>query len=96
MTASRRSRVFSISMPPEMAEKAMAMAQAQNRTMSELMRECFRAYQAQSVGTFFEAMGTYASTRNPRAYTVEDIPRLINEVRAETRMEGEQAKRKLA
>ena len=85
MPATRRSRVFTISMPPEMAASAEALAQAgrENRTMSELFSEAFRAYNEHQIARFFHEMGEYAKTRNPRGYTEEDIPRLIDEVRAE-------------
>jgi len=43
MPTARRSRVFTISMPPEMAASAKFLAKQENRTMSELMREAFRA-----------------------------------------------------
>ncbi|WP_420237985.1 ribbon-helix-helix protein, CopG family [Telmatobacter bradus] len=89
--SNRRSRVFSISMPPEMAEKAIALAKAQNRTISELMRETFRAYEERRISTLFDEMNKYAETRNPHGYTEEDIPRLVKEVRAEMRAEKEMA-----
>ena len=41
----RTSKVFSITMPPEMAKQAERLAQKENRSMSELMREAFRRYQ---------------------------------------------------
>jgi len=92
----RRSRVFTISMPPEMAQAAETMAKHQRRTMSELMREAFRTYQKDEISRFFDEMGEYAKTRNPYGYTEEDIPRLIEEVRAEMRAEREAAERKRA
>jgi len=85
----RRSRVFTISMPPEMAAAAQYLAKRENRTMSELMREAFRAYDQRQVAGFIDEMGEYARTRNPHGYTEEDIPRLIDEVRAEMRAERE-------
>jgi predicted transcriptional regulator len=97
MPTTRRSRVFTISMPPEMAAAAEALAKQENRTMSELMREAFRAYDERQVARFIDDMGAYAKTRNPRGYTEEDIPRLVEEVRAEMRTEREAAQsRKLA
>lgn len=92
----RRSRVFTISMPPEMAEKAQALAKYQNRTMSELMREAFRSYNEQRISQLFDELGEYAKTTNPHGYTEEDIPRLVKEVRAEMRAEREAAARKRA
>jgi predicted DNA-binding protein len=97
MPTNRRSRVFTISMPPEMAAAAELLAKRENRTMSELMREAFRAYHERQVSRFIDEMGDYAKTRNPNGYTEEDIPRLVAEVRAEMRAEREAAgNRKLA
>jgi predicted DNA-binding protein len=97
MPTTRRSRVFTISMPPEMAAAAQALAKRENRTMSELMREAFRTYNERQVARFIDEMGAYAKTKNPKGYTEEDIPRLVAEVRAEMRAEREAAEsRKLA
>lgn len=41
----RTSKVLSITMPPAMAKQAERLAQKENRSMSELMREAFRRYQ---------------------------------------------------
>lgn len=65
MPAVRRSRVFTISMPPEMAEKAKSLARKQNRTMSELMREAFRMYDERQVARVIGETGEYTKTRNP-------------------------------
>ena len=92
----RRSRVFTISMPPDMAKAAKALAKRQNRTMSELMREAFRVYERDEIARLLDETAAYAATRNPRGYTAEDIPRLIQEVRAEMRAEREAAERKRA
>ncbi len=43
--ASRRTRILNVSLPPEMYEAISAIAQAENRTKSELIREAFRHYQ---------------------------------------------------
>lgn len=96
MPPTRRSRVFTISMPPEMAERAQALARNQNRTISELMREAFRAYQRDEISRVFDETAAYAATRNPSGYTEGDIPRLIKEVRAEMKAEREAAARKRA
>ena len=44
-TSMRTTRVYSITMPPEMAKQAERLAKKENRTMSELMREALRRYQ---------------------------------------------------
>ncbi len=92
----RRSRVFTISMPPEMAKAAESLAKQENRTMSELVREAFRAYHAKRIGAIFDEIGKYAAARNPNGYREEDIPRLIEEVRTERRAEQKVAARKRA
>lgn len=91
----RRSRVFSISMPADMAKEALSVAKEQNRTMSELMREAFRVYEERRVARFFDEMRGYARTRNARGYTEDDIPGLIAEVRAARKTERQPGKRKL-
>jgi predicted DNA-binding protein len=96
MPANRRSRVFTISMPPEMAAAAENLAKRESRTISELFREAFRAYDERQVARFFDEMGEYAKTRNPHGYTEEDIPRLVDEVRTEMRAERDAVSRKLA
>jgi len=82
-------------MPPEMAASAESLAKQENRSMSELLREAFRAYHAQRVGAIFEEIGKYAASRNPNGYTEDDVERLVHEVRAEMRAERE-AKKALA
>jgi len=81
--SSRKSRVFTISLPPELAQKAEALAQRDSRTMSELFREAFRMYSAQQAQRTLDELGDYAAGRNPNGYTEADVPRLINEVRAQ-------------
>jgi predicted transcriptional regulator len=41
----RTTKVVSITLPPALFEQAQALAKAENRTMSELMREALRRYQ---------------------------------------------------
>ena len=82
MAATRTSRVYTISMPPELAQKAEDLAKHDSRTMSELFREAFRAYYAQQTRANLQEIGEYASSRNP-GYAEADVPALIREVRAE-------------
>jgi metal-responsive CopG/Arc/MetJ family transcriptional regulator len=96
MPSNRRvSRVFTISMPPEMAAAAEFLAKRENRTMSELFREAFREYHRSRLGLIMEETAKYAVTRNPHGYREEDVERLVHEVRAEMRAERE-AKQALA
>ena len=83
MTGTRTSRVYTISLPPELAQKAEALAKRDSRTMSELFREAFRAYYAQQARKTLEEIGEYAASQNPGGYTEADVPRLIKDVRSE-------------
>jgi CopG family transcriptional regulator/antitoxin EndoAI len=80
MAATRTSRVYTISLPPDLAQKAEALAKRDSRSMSELFREAFRAYYAQQALRALEEIGEYAASRNP-GYNEGDVPRLIKEVR---------------
>jgi CopG family transcriptional regulator/antitoxin EndoAI len=81
MAAQRTSRVYTISLPPELARKAEALAKRDSRSMSELFREAFRSYYAQDARRTLMELGEYAEARNP-GYSQSDVPRLIQEVRA--------------
>jgi CopG family transcriptional regulator/antitoxin EndoAI len=80
MASTRTSRVYTISLPPDLARKAEALARRDSRTMSELFREAFRTYYAEQARRTLEEIGEYAARRNP-GYTEDDVPRLIKEVR---------------
>ena len=45
----RTTKVYSITMPPDLAKQAERLAKKENRTMSELMREALRRYQQPQV-----------------------------------------------
>jgi metal-responsive CopG/Arc/MetJ family transcriptional regulator len=90
MATTRTSRVFTISLPPDLAEKAEELARRDSRTMSELFREAFRSYSAELTRTerarqLMHEIGEYAASRQT-PYTEADVPRLIAEVRAENPM----------
>lgn len=79
----RKSKVYTISLPRELAQRAEALARRDSRTMSELFREAFRTYSAQQARRTLDELGEYAEARNPKGYTEADVPRLIRQVRAE-------------
>ena len=81
--AARKSKVYTISLPPELAERAEALARRDSRTMSELFREAFRTYSAQQARRTLDELGEYAERHNPKGYTEADVPRLVKETRAE-------------
>jgi CopG family transcriptional regulator/antitoxin EndoAI len=82
MATQRTSRVYTISLPPDLARKAEALAKRDSRSMSELFREAFRTYYAQDARRSLTQIGEYAEARNP-GYSESDVPRLIAEVRAD-------------
>jgi CopG family transcriptional regulator/antitoxin EndoAI len=84
MATARKSRVYTISLPAELAQKAEALAKRDSRSMSELFREAFRSYYAQQARRALDEIGEYAARRNP-GYTKADVPRLIQEVRRDKR-----------
>ena len=60
----RNTKVYSITMPPELAKQAERLAKKESRTMSELMREAFRRYQLQEAtkpATLTEALALLRS-----------------------------------
>ena len=81
----RKSKVYTISLPPDMAKQAEAMAKRDSRTMSELFREAFRVYATERALKALREAAAYGATHNPYGYTEEDVPRIIKEVRAEIR-----------
>ena len=87
--SARKSKVYTISLPPDLAKQAEDIAKSENRTMSELFREAFRVYQQERTRKWLQEVGEYAATRNPYGYTEEDVPRLVKEVRAKMQAERE-------
>lgn len=79
----RTTKQFTISMPPEMAESVIDQAKRENRTVSELMREAYRAYREKQIRAIFEEIQQEVQANNPMGYTADDVPRLIKEVRQE-------------
>src|SRR6185437_12901249 len=64
----RKSRVYTISLPLELAQKAEALAQRDSRTMSELFREAFRTYSAQQARRALGELGEYAEGQPQRLH----------------------------
>ena len=79
--------MYTISLPPELAQKAEALARRDSRTMSELFREAFRSYSAQQAQATLDELGEYAASRNPNGYTEADVSRLIQNVRQDVRQD---------
>ena len=67
----RKSKVYTISLPPELAQRAEALAQRDSRTMSELFREAFRTYSAQQARTTLDELTAICGRHNPKSYEAD-------------------------
>jgi metal-responsive CopG/Arc/MetJ family transcriptional regulator len=79
----RRSRVFTISFPEDLAQQVERVAQEESRTISELFREAFRTYRVDRAHRILEIARREAATYNPTQYTQDEIEGFVDEVRAE-------------
>ena len=84
----RTTKVLSITLPEAMLDEAKKRAKKENRTMSELVREALRHYQATR---WLDDIKPYAEERAITAgiLTEEDVDRVIHEYRAERRARAE-------
>lgn len=83
----RTSKIVSITVPPEMLSRAIALAKKENRTISELVREALRHYERHR---WWEETNAYARARaEALGIREEDVDRLIHEYRR-----GKRARRK--
>jgi len=79
----RTSKTLSITLPPEMLSRAEQLAQRENRTMSELVREALRQYERKS---WWEEMNTYGRARAEALGLSEaDVVPLVKEIRGQHR-----------
>lgn len=79
----RTTKVLSVTLPDEMLKNARKLAKKENRTMSELVREALRRYEAVQRLKDLQSYGE----RRARELGIkeEDVDRLIDEYRAERR-----------
>jgi metal-responsive CopG/Arc/MetJ family transcriptional regulator len=80
----RRSKVVTVSLPPDAASDFERMAREEGRNRSELFREMLRVYRVYRESGRFEALQRYGAAR-ARALGVRDerdVERLIREARA--------------
>ena len=68
----RTTKQFTISLPPDMAEQVVAAAKAESRTISELFREAFRTYRAQSIQTALKQSLTKGRRRKRLSPAAQD------------------------
>lgn len=91
MEIMRTTTGLSISLPPEMLKRAKKLAGKENRTMSELIREALREYEQKRRWDEINAFGRARAAE--LGITEDDVPRLVNEVRAEQRKKTNQPRR---
>ncbi len=77
--------MFPVPATDAQAKAAEALAKAENRTMSELVREALRAYEKQKRA---EITAKYRTKAKDRGITEEDVVRIVKEVRAAERKKG--------
>ena len=79
----RKSKVLSVSLPPELARDFERLAEEEGRNKSELFREMLRVYQARQETGRFETLQRHGAAR-ARTHGVRDendVERLIQEAR---------------
>ena len=84
----RTTKVLSITLPEAMLKDAKKLAKKENRTMSELVREALRRYEA--VQRLKELQSYGEKRARELGIKEEDVDRLIHEYRAERRSSGSQ------
>ena len=75
-------RVLSISMPDAQAKATEQLAKAENRTVSELVREALRSYEKQKRR---EIIAEARERTKALGIKEEDVPRIVKEWRREQR-----------
>ena len=80
---SRSSRVFTISFPEKLAKQVVAVAEEEDRTISELFREAFRTYRLDRIHRKLDKYRAEAAARTPVQYTEQEVEALVDEIRTE-------------
>ena len=89
---SRRTRVLTFSLPPEMAEQVRQVMEQEGRTMSELIREALRTYIQERE---WNRLVRYGQRRaREQGITPEEVERLVNEHRAKTQPDSSTRRRR--
>ena len=78
----RTTKTITVSMTPEQLSRAKRQAAAENRTMSELVREALRHYQQER---FWEGVGVQRLRMEALGIEEKDVVPIIREWRAEQR-----------
>lgn len=78
---------ISITLPLEMLKRARNLAKAENRSMSDRLREAYRVYERKRRWDDLNAFGE--QTAATLGITESDVPRLVEEVRKEMHTKAE-------
>lgn len=79
----RTSKTLSVTLPPEMLSRAEQLAQQENRTMSELVREALRYYERRK---WWEEMNAYGRAKAEELGLIEaDVVPAVKQVRKDRR-----------
>lgn len=79
----RTSKTLSITFPPEMLSRAERLAERENRTMSELLREALRYYERRR---WWEETTAYGRAKaKERGLTEADVVPMVRQVREKAR-----------
>jgi len=96
METPRDSRVFTVSLPEDLAQQVEKVAEEESRTISELFRQAFRVYRIQRAQESLAGFRSAAEAYNPEHYTQDDIERFVDETRAEIALERKAQAEKVA
>jgi Arc/MetJ-type ribon-helix-helix transcriptional regulator len=77
-------KTLSVTIPPEMLDKAERLAKKEHRTMSELVREALRQYERNRVWNEIESYGRRSAAKQG-IRTEGDVVKLIHDFRRERR-----------
>ena len=93
-STARNTDVFTISLPTELAEQVRRTAKAEDRSVSELFRECYRAYRQKRFRETFEAsheaFREWAKENNLSEEQMrEEVEQAIRDVKGERRGRGQ-------
>lgn len=72
-------KIMTISLPPQMSKEIQKLAQKEQRTISELIREAFRQYKMNRILETSRREGK--KLRHGKKLTEDDIERIIDELR---------------
>jgi metal-responsive CopG/Arc/MetJ family transcriptional regulator len=78
-----KTRTFTISFPPDLADQVERLAARESRTTSELFREAFRTYRAERLRASLGGQIAQAREKSHGQLTPDDVVRLIAEDRAQ-------------